>query len=62
MDINIDTLRFLNSWYNVYDTYKVGNKILEVSGKYSELVNDYINKLLKENVEAKKLQMKMEGF
>ena len=62
MDINIDTLRFLNTWYNVYDTYKVGNKILEVSGKYSELVNDYINKLLKENVEAKKLQMKMEGF
>ena len=62
IDINTDTLGFSNTWYNIYDDYKVGNKKLEVSGKYSEVVNDYINKLLKENVEAKKLQMKMEGF
>lgn len=62
IDVNNDTLGFSNTWYSIYDDYKVGNKKLKVSGKYSEVVNDYINKLLKENVEAKKLQMKMEGF
>ena len=62
IDVNTDTLGFSNTWYSIYDNYKVGNKKLEVSSKYSEVVNDYIDKLLKENVEAKKLQMKMEGF
>ncbi len=62
IDVNADTLGFSHALNSIFSIYKVGNKTIGVFSEYNELVNDYINKLLKEQVEAKKLQMKMEGF
>lgn len=49
------------NWF-VYVDYLIANKNLKISSKYNDIVKEYIGDLVRKNNEAKKLQMKMEGF